>query len=128
MMLSSNKKLGQKGEDIACFWLSKNNYEIKKRNFSKLPYGEIDIIAAKDNYLFFIEVKTRRKPGKIFSPEKRINYKKKKSLENICRIYLSENDIPLNSNWQIDVIAITLLSCNRAKIKHFKNAIKSKRV
>jgi len=31
--------------------------------------------------------------------------------------------IPLNSKWQIDVIAIELNSNKKAKINHFENAI-----
>jgi hypothetical protein len=39
----------------------------------------------------------------------------------IAEDYLKK--IPLNSKWQIDVIAIELNSNKKAKINHFENAI-----
>lgn len=119
----SNKKIANRGEKAACFWLQKKGYELEETNYQKLPYGEIDIIAHNDDYLVFVEVKTSKKPLPQFQPEKRINFKKKRSLRNICEIYLSQNDIPLNSKWQIDVIAVELKGNKKAKIRHYKNAI-----
>lgn len=44
------------GEDKACNFLKKQGFEILKRNFHS-KFGEIDIIAKKDEILHFIEVK-----------------------------------------------------------------------
>lgn len=44
------------GEDKACKFLKKQGFEILKRNFHS-KFGEIDIIAKKDEILHFIEVK-----------------------------------------------------------------------
>ena len=49
---------GKLGEDAACKYLKKQNYQILERNYRK-RYGEIDIIAQKSNKLIFAEVKTR---------------------------------------------------------------------
>lgn len=46
------------GENIACKYLLNKGYKIIDRNFRK-GYGEIDIVATKENILIFIEVKTR---------------------------------------------------------------------
>lgn len=51
--------LGQFGENLACYYLQQQGYKILVRNFRCRHYGEIDIIAAKDEVLTFIEVKTR---------------------------------------------------------------------
>ena len=53
-----NKKLGEKGEKIARLYLEKNGWKILEKNY-KTPFGEIDIIAEKDETVAFIEVKTR---------------------------------------------------------------------
>lgn len=50
--------LGKNGEDIAVEYLKQKGYKIIERNFY-CRTGEIDIIALKDEYLVFIEVKTR---------------------------------------------------------------------
>lgn len=49
---------GRFGEEKAVEYLIENEYEIVSLNYST-RYGEIDIIATVDNYLCFIEVKTR---------------------------------------------------------------------
>jgi len=46
------------GEEFASNFLRKNGYKIIERNYRK-GYGEIDVIATKNNTLIFIEVKTR---------------------------------------------------------------------
>ncbi len=51
------KELGSKGEDIAVRFLKKKGYRIIKRNY-RCKYGEIDIIAERDNITAFIEVRT----------------------------------------------------------------------
>ncbi len=50
--------LGNLGEDYACEVLAALGYELLERNF-RSRFGEIDIIAKKDGFLCFIEVKTR---------------------------------------------------------------------
>lgn len=50
--------LGNLGEDYACEVLESLDYEILQRNF-RSRFGEIDIIARKENFLCFVEVKTR---------------------------------------------------------------------
>ena len=55
----NTKIKGRTGEDVACAYLKKKKYEIIERNFTT-NVGEIDIIAAYDGYVVFVEVKARR--------------------------------------------------------------------
>jgi putative endonuclease len=54
----TNKEVGFLGEKIAALYLEKKGYTIMKRNFT-VKGGEIDIIAKKDGFIAFVEVKTR---------------------------------------------------------------------
>lgn len=60
MMLppKSTKKLGNLAEDFAVQLLQNKGYQIIERNF-RSRFGEIDIIAFKNNSLIFVEVKAR---------------------------------------------------------------------
>ena len=53
-----NKIFGRCGEAVAFNYLIENNYKILNTNFS-CKLGEIDIIAQKDDYIVFVEVKAR---------------------------------------------------------------------
>ena len=52
------QKVGQQGEHIAENYLMSHDYQIIEKNFN-CCFGEIDIIAKDNDYLVFIEVKTR---------------------------------------------------------------------
>lgn len=55
----NNKKTGSYGEELACQHLKKLGYKILERNY-RIRGGEVDIIAMDQDYLVFIEVKTRK--------------------------------------------------------------------
>ena len=57
-MPSEKRQFGDLGEKIAEDYLLKKQYKIIGRNYWK-PWGEIDLVARKDNKLIFVEVKTR---------------------------------------------------------------------
>ncbi len=48
---------GNIAEDLACIFLDENGFTILERNFYS-RFGEIDIIALKDDVLHFVEVKS----------------------------------------------------------------------
>lgn len=54
----NTRAIGKLGEDIAVKHLQKNGYTILERNFN-CRFGEIDIVAQKDGYYVFVEVKSR---------------------------------------------------------------------
>ena len=51
-------ELGKKGERLACHYLIKKGYILLDLNF-KCKLGEIDIVAKKNDTVYFFEVKTR---------------------------------------------------------------------
>jgi len=127
----NSKQLGAIGEKIAGDFLKGKRYKIVDKNYSNKfisgPLrGEIDIIAKKDGIIAFVEVKTASSAGLFISPEEKVNFAKQKKLMKAAESWLIEKKIPLDSKWQIDIIAIEMDSQNKkAKIRHFKNAVSS---
>lgn len=57
-----NKSIGGAGEEAAAKYLRRKGYKILERNYH-IRGGELDIIAQKDGYIVFVEVKTRSNNG-----------------------------------------------------------------
>lgn len=116
-MKSSNRELGNYGEDLACQFLEKNGYKILERNKSFSRFCEIDIIAQIKNTLVFVEVKTR-KTNSFGSPLEAITKTKYNHIKQGALTYLSESKNKF-SNFRIDAIGITLEP--KIEIKHLQN-------
>ena len=58
MAMTFRQLIGKKGERAAAEYLKEQGYEIVDTNF-RCPFGEVDIIAQKDDVVAFVEVKTR---------------------------------------------------------------------
>lgn len=113
---------GMQAETIACHYLETRGYQILDRNYRK-PWGEIDIIAKKQNVIIFFEVKANSKTflGN-FNPEIRVDQKKMKKIIRTATLYLSQELSQSDTSWQIDIISIVLVpGVTKAKITHFKN-------
>lgn len=99
-----NKDTGFLGENKAADYLVQLGYTLLYRNW-RYKHLEIDIIAAKNNCLHIIEVKTRRTSEYGF-PEQHIDAKKMQHLKNGAAIFQYQH--PKWKIIQFDVIAIQL--------------------
>jgi len=128
-----SKETGIWGEKIAENYLKKKGYQILDKNYSTNfksgpKRGEIDIIAGKNDLISFIEVKTLTEnnpgPTPVILPEQKIDFLKKRKIIKAAEFWLMEKKIPLDSKWQIDVMAIKIdFKSKLAKIRHFKNSV-----
>jgi len=76
---------GQQAETLACDYLRKRGYKIIQRNF-KTKFGEIDIVASKENTLCFVEVKSGQNPD--FLPEWKVNSRKMEKIKKTASAFL----------------------------------------
>lgn len=93
------------GGKIASDLLTRRDYHILETNY-RCPYGEVDIIARHQDYLVFIEVRTKRSL-KFGSPEESITPAKKEKMIATAWHYQQSRDKP-PSLWHIDTVAIQL--------------------
>lgn len=80
--------LGKSGEDYTADYLRNNGYIVIKQNFSN-RFGEIDIIAENDEYIVFVEVKTRRL-GAMVTGTQSIDRYKINRIRNLANDFLSK--------------------------------------
>ena len=100
-----SRDIGALGEKIAAEYLTGLGYVILERNFRSRE-GEIDIIARKDDFLVFIEVRTRTS-NSYGTPEESVTTHKKERLIALAEAYMEDRD-DMPSSWRIDVVAIEL--------------------
>ncbi len=62
--MNSRTETGFLGEDAVCGYLVRQGYEIAERNY-RIKGGEIDIIAVNNEYIAFVEVKTRKRNSMV---------------------------------------------------------------
>ncbi len=104
--MASHIDLGNFGEGLARKYLEARGYQVLNVNW-KYSYYEIDIIAAKDQVLHFIEVKTRR--SKRFGlPEESVDRAKFKKLQKAAEEYLYR--CPGWPRIQFDIVSISFLN------------------
>lgn len=123
--MNNNQTLGQKGEETATEYLKKQGYEILDRNYRE-KWGEIDLVAKKDEVISFIEVKTLNvsRETSLVSPFENITRKKRQNLKRSARLYLARKRYPADIEWQIDVIAIEIdQNTGKRSIEHIPQAV-----
>lgn len=111
--------LGKNGEDMAVEYLLKNGYKVIERNFY-CKTGEIDIIALKDEYLVFIEVKTRSSK-QYGNPSEAVTKSKLEHLYKTARYYVYKRNLQ-DEFIRFDVIEIYFKN-SEYKINHILQII-----
>ena len=115
----NTKIKGRTGEDVACAYLKKKKYEIIERNFTT-NVGEIDIVAAPDGYVVFVEVKARRST-EYGAPSEAVTYFKQRKISQVASQFLSKYR-KLNFPVRFDVIEVYM---DTMTVNHIENAFDS---
>jgi putative endonuclease len=103
--MAAHNKTGTLGESLAATYLQQNGFTLLHQNW-RHSHWEVDIIAAKNNILHFIEVKTRR-TKKFGHPEESVSKKKIQNLINASEEYLYQQ--PQWQRIQFNILSITIL-------------------
>lgn len=115
--MSDKIEKGNEGENLAAEFLKQKGFEIVARNY-RFRRSEIDLIAKRENWLVFIEVKTRSSI-EYGQPEEFVDDIKAYHIFEAAEEYIFSND------WQghvrFDVVSVTMGV--ETKIDHFEDAI-----
>lgn len=113
----SSKKKGWLTEVIACCYLKLLGYNILDRNF-RTKFGELDIIAKKEDIIIVFEVKSRFQKSN-WHPLTAIDARKKKKLNQLTQSYIQIKNL-FCKNIRIDIITLER-KIFWFQIKHYKN-------
>lgn len=91
--------VGKSGEDFCEEYYRKKGYEIRERNFHS-RYGEVDLIAEKDNLIVFVEVKTRNE-NSVEAPSASVTKSKQKKLMLTAMKYMENEPVSVFSRFDV---------------------------
>ena len=115
--MTDKMKLGKEGERLAANFLMQKGFEVVSRNF-RYRRAEIDLIVRREDWLLFIEVKTRSSSA-YGEPEEAVTAKK------VRMMYDAAEECIYSIDWKghvrFDIISVKL--GNPPEIMHFEDAI-----
>lgn len=108
-MYSGNERsafVGKAGEDFVVNYLKTNGYIIIKRNWRDGRFGELDIVAENNEYIVFVEVKTRQKDSLVSGIEA-VDFRKQERTRNASNSFMRRLRTKLPP--RIDVAEVTII-------------------
>jgi putative endonuclease len=115
--VSDKIKTGNLGENLAADFLVKKGFEIIARNY-RFRQCEIDLIARRDNWTIFVEVKTRSSLS-YGHPEEFV------SAQQARRIFEAAEEFIFSTNWhghiRFDIVSVKFGVT--PEVTHFEDAI-----
>ena len=117
--MTHNQRIGEFGETLAKNYLIKRGYRIFDTNV-KISYQELDIVALKDGWIIFVEVKTRI--SQFYGPaENAFQFTKLRRLKLGMEMYLGDKNLSAE-NARADLITVDIDRIKKtAKIKHYQD-------
>lgn len=112
---------GAAGEVLAARFLRENDYEILAGNYYS-RFGEIDIIAADDEYIVFVEVKSRAEDS-YYLPREAVTVEKQRRIIKTALYYIAHNPDPRQMRFDVvEVITAKGEPMKALDIRHIQNA------
>ncbi|MEN9338244.1 MAG: hypothetical protein RIQ41_558 [Candidatus Parcubacteria bacterium] len=111
--MAEHNELGKIGESVAKTFLMKHGFAVIEANY-RTKYGELDIVAKKDNKLHFVEVKSVKvrnvndMHNLSVRPEDNLTQKKWFRFSISVENYLKHRNIHPQTLWQIDLACVYL--------------------
>lgn len=117
-MEDTRHAVGRRGEDLAAEYLAERGWRVLARNYRAGP-KEIDIVAARDGVVAFVEVKTRSTTtgGGALEPIRRL---KQRAVVAAARRWMHENRQRAQV-YRFDAVGVALKG-GRAIIEHVPDA------
>jgi putative endonuclease len=102
------QRLGRRGEELALAHLERLGYALVARNH-RTRFGELDLVVFDGETLAFVEVKTRRLPGRAGTSLDAFSPAKTSQVRRMAAAWLSETaDRPRATELRFDAIAVTV--------------------
>ena len=115
--MSDKIKTGNKGEILAAEFLQKKGFEVVAKNY-RFKRAEIDLIVKRENWIIFVEVKTRTSTA-FGEPEEFVDDHKTRNVYDAAEEYIYSTD--WHGHIRFDIVSVKLGA--EIEIEHFEDAI-----
>ena len=115
--MAQHNELGKEGEEEAARYLKSKGYKINNRNWNFYGY-EIDIVAENEEFIVFVEVKTRT-TALYGNPEDFVSPSRMRRMVEAAHHYIIENDV--EKAFRLDIIGV-LWNGKRFSLEHIDDA------
>ncbi len=130
--VTHNRSKGNSGEEIACIALQNKGFTVICRNYQKV-WGELDIVALKDDVLNFFEVKSvcvsRDDPQRVgisgtYKPEDNVHGFKVRQIRRMIETYLMESGKSRDTEFYFHIVCVYMnMQTRRARVKLIEHVI-----
>lgn len=120
--MANLKGLGGRGEELACQFLTDSGFFVIERNFIS-RFGEIDIIARKENYICFVEVKAREPKKNFASGFEAVDFIKQQKIVKTAEYFLLKHKQFSKLQPRFDCVQVDVdKGSGEINISHIENA------
>ncbi|GAC1370185.1 MAG: YraN family protein [Actinomycetota bacterium] len=114
----TNQEVQAVGERAAAALLEHEGWTVLHRNW-RLRLGELDLVARRDGWLIFVEVKARRAPA-LVDPALGVDWRKQRQLRRVAQAYLVREK-PTFEECRFDVVSV-LVGDDGIEVKRLEGA------
>jgi len=100
----NKRRIGTQYEELAASYLVAHGYQILEQNYRN-SYGEIDIIAMKNQWIVYVEIKYRAN-NQCGDPLEAVDIRKQKQICRVARVHYARNYAMEEKACRFDVIGI----------------------
>ncbi len=112
-----NRKLGAEGERAALEYMTQKGYCVRDLNW-RYHHLEIDLVVENNDFIVFVEVKTRS--SLYFArPEEAVGFRKMLNLSRAAEAYMAQKK--LDKDFRFDILAIVVIG-NSYHFKHIEDS------
>lgn len=119
-MSRHNQEFGELGERIAARWLQRKGWRIVYRRFRN-GRRDIDLVAARDALVAFVEVKARR-GAQFGDPVEAVDHRKQRELAKSASVWIDRHGRS-DEEYRFDVLGV-LVDGDRVLVKHVEDAFR----
>ena len=102
--MSESQTLGQTGEEKAVLYLKESGYKIRHRNW-RSGKKELDIVAENNDFVVFVEVKTRTE-GFLEKLSEAVSREKQRLMIFAAEAYIKKYDITKESRFDVITVLV----------------------